>query len=211
MTWLAMVAQVALVAQGGVEAQAGQADAGDAAAEALASLAWEPDCASTVQAALEASGGALAGKKPLGRARLAALLPLVRFTVEKSLGQDKQLDQDGEGSLDITLDSADDLKIRGYLEWDLSGLVFAPAEPSVAARLQDEAEWRVDLAGQVVAAFHERKKLKVLLSIGAVTDPASVVEVELRVAEMTALLDALTGGWYSAELAGVEATSASAW
>jgi len=165
--------------------------------EALESLAWEPDCSSVVEVALESGGkGGIASER---RARLAALLPKIRFTVDKSFENDKSFDQGGDGDVSLAIDTDDDLELRGTVEWDLALLVYNPAESSLAARRLEEARWRLDLAMDVVSAYHERKTLLVLGRLGAIPEP-EIVQAEMRIAELTALLDALTAGWFAKEI-----------
>jgi len=168
--------------------------------EALDSLAWEPDCASVVEASLSAScppGGHVASTT---RIRLAALLPKLRVTVEKNLEHDQSLDEYSDGEMRIAVDTDDDLEIRGYLQWDLSDLVHSPAESAAAGRRLEDARFRLTLATDVVEAYHERRTLQVLLILGLL-EPADAVAATLRIQELTALLDAFTGGWFSEELA----------
>jgi hypothetical protein len=167
---------------------------------ALDSLGWEPDCEAVVEAALDASAPPGKHVPSPGRIRASALLPKLRLTVEKSLEHDKSLDHDSDGDIDISIDTDDDLEIRGYLEWDLSSLVFDPAESSAASRRLQDATFRVELAGQVVAAYHERRKLIVIKKLGLLPLP-DLVDLTLRIEELTALLDTLTGGWFGEELA----------
>lgn len=183
----ALLALVATISQADVEA-------------ALESLSWEPGCGSVVQAALSAAGPPSKHVAKTGRIRASALLPRLRFTVEKSFDYDKSLDQDDDGSISLAVDTDDDLEIRGYVEWDLSDLVFNPAETSAAGRRLEHARWRLDLASDVIEAYHERRELIVMRLLGILA-PQDLVPAALRIEELTALLDALTGGWFSEELA----------
>ncbi|MBW2262428.1 MAG: hypothetical protein JRG91_10685 [Deltaproteobacteria bacterium] len=167
--------------------------------EALDSLSWEPDCATVVEAALSASGPPPDHVASTTRIRLAALLPKLRVTVEKSLEHDQSLDEYSDGEIRFAIDTDDDLEIRGYVQWDLSNLIHAPAESSAAGRRLDDARWRLDLSSDVVEAYHERRRLQVLLILGWL-EPPDAVMAALRIVELTALLDAFTGGWFSAEL-----------
>ncbi len=168
--------------------------------EALDSLSWEPDCASVVEASLSASGPPPGHVASTTRIRLAALLPKLRITVEKSLEHDQSLDEYSDGEIKLAIDTDDDLELRGYLQWDLSHLVHSPSESAASGRRLDDARWRLDLASDVVETYHERRRLQVLLGLGLL-EPPDAVMASLRVQELTALLDAYTGGWFSAELA----------
>ena len=172
----------------------------DQVEQVLDSLAWEPGSAEVVEAALEASGPPPDHVASPARIRLAALLPRLRVTVEKSLEHDQSLDEHSDGEIKLAIDTDDDLEIRGYLQWDLSDLVHDPAESAAAGRRLDDARWRQELTGDVVEAYHERRKLQVLVALGLL-EPVDAVMAALRIEELTDLLDALTGGWYLGELA----------
>lgn len=168
--------------------------------QVLDSLAWEPGSAEVVEASLAASGPPPGHVASATRIRLAALLPRLRVTVEKNLEHDQSLDEYSDGEVKIAIDTDDDLEIRGYLQWDLSDLVHSTAESAAAGRRLDDARWRLELAADVVEAYHERRRLQVLLALGLL-EPPDAVMASLRVLELTALLDAWTGGWFSEELA----------
>lgn len=191
MMWMAVASSLLMIQQAPLTAQAVE--------EALDSLDWEPECGAVVEAAVRATGPPSKHVASVRRIRASALLPKLRVTVEKSLEHDRSLDDGGDGDIKLAIDTDDDLEIRGYVQWDLSALVFNPAEPGAAARRLQDARWRLDLAREVVAAWHERRKLVVLKILGAV-EPDDLVAVVLRIEELTSLLDALTGGWFSEEL-----------
>jgi hypothetical protein len=170
------------------------------AADVLASLSWEPRCDQVLERALEAMVPVPSVVPTARRMRLSALLPRIRFTVEKNLEHDESLDSESDGDVKIGIDTDNDLEIRGYVQWDLADLVFHPSETSAASKKLDEIEWRVQVGQQVVSLYHERKKLLVLLGMGAIEDPVTRVEAAMRVEELTALLDAVTGGWFLEEL-----------
>jgi hypothetical protein len=177
-----------------IAAQVGAQDVEDA----LDSLAWEPDCSLVVDQALETT---VPGKNVPSAARIhaSALLPTLRVTVVKSFENDKSVDQYTDGDIKLAIDTDDDFELRGYLQWDLSALVFDPAEIGASARRLEEMEWRLDLARDVVEAYHERKKLLVLMTLGALAGQ-DLAGAALRVEELTAVLDTVTGGWFGEEL-----------
>ncbi len=181
---------------GNIETQ----DAHLAALLALNASSWEPECTEVVEVALLFMAPPAAYRLSPGRMRLAALLPRVRFTVQKSFEHDESLDSDTSGDTKIGIDTDDDLELRGYLEWDLSNLVFNPSETGAASRRLAELDWRAEVTREIVEIFHDRKKLLTLMIMGAVQDPVGLAEAQVKVQELTAMLDAFTGGWYVEEL-----------
>lgn len=167
----------------------------------LASLSWEPGCNETLDVALSILAPARGLLPTPRRMRLSALLPRVRVSLEKSLEHDESLDTDGDGAMEIGVDTDDDFEIRGYVQWDLSQLAFHPSETTAFQKKLKEVERRNQVIREVTSVYHERKKLMVLLGMNAVTDPVDVLSVLIRVEELTALLDSYTGGWFTEEMA----------
>lgn len=176
--------------------------AAGALASALSQFDHEPGCGEVVKKALAAAGKDKKIKIPSTKAiRASALLPMVRVSVTKNLEYDESLSlvEDDDTALKIYTD--DDLKLRVTLQWDLSSLAFNPAEGQMAAKALSEAQWKMELSKSVVEIYHLRKKLMVLLVImGQGLPLETAVEWSMKVDELTALLDALTGDWFSTEV-----------
>jgi hypothetical protein len=91
--------------------------------------------------------------------------------------------------------------VRAKLSWNLPRLVFNPEELDVAS-----------LAGLVEGILKEstrlyfmRRRLQVDMILNPPTDTATSLTKELRVQELTGLLDAMTGGWFRSTLDKLEA------
>jgi competence protein ComEA len=94
----------------------------------------------------------------------------------------------------------DDWSLRATAQWDLDRAVFDPEEPKVnreAIRLQ---RYRDDVVDEVTRRFFERRRLQIELDMSPPTDMADRVRKELRLQELTADIDALTGGYLSERL-----------
>ncbi|MCA9678782.1 MAG: hypothetical protein KC464_27380, partial [Myxococcales bacterium] len=82
--------------------------------------------------------------------------------------------------------------------WRLDRLVFDGAELRVASLAQQRARARAALAAQVTALYYRRRAAQ----LEALWHPPDTVEAqvqqELALEELTAQLDELTGGWWSA-------------
>jgi hypothetical protein len=93
--------------------------------------------------------------------------------------------------------------VRAKLSWNLPRLVFNPEELDVAS-----------LAGLVEGILKEstrlyfmRRRLQVDMILNPPTDTATSLTKELRVQELTGLIDAMTGGWFRSTLDKLEAKS----
>jgi hypothetical protein len=76
--------------------------------------------------------------------------------------------------------------------------VFNPAEVQVYGVIGIQR----DLALEVTRTYYLRKQLVLLRKTKPPEDPVSAATLDLRIDEYTALLDALTGGWFSRALGG---------
>ncbi|MBR58531.1 MAG: hypothetical protein CMH54_10980 [Myxococcales bacterium] len=88
------------------------------------------------------------------------------------------------------------LDIRGKFTWNLPQLVFNPEELDVAS-----------LAGLVEGLLKEstriyfmRRRLQVDMILSPPTDQATLLSKQLRIEELTGLMDAMTGGWFGREM-----------
>lgn len=131
----------------------------------------------------------------LDRARWSALLPQVRVGVRRGLGWDWAARQ--STSTDTSsLASGEDLSFVGTLIFRLDRLL-APSEETGLLRERTRLEaTRFELASQVIALYFERRRLQIEGALGAAVDVAA----QMRIAELTALLDVLTRGRFSEAL-----------
>jgi photosystem II stability/assembly factor-like uncharacterized protein len=81
--------------------------------------------------------------------------------------------------------------------WDLSELVWNPDQTSIDSRAKLMTEMREDLLSQISRIYFERRRLQIELIAGISYDPSDTLSKQMRVDELTALLDALTGGNFS--------------
>ena len=79
--------------------------------------------------------------------------------------------------------------------WDLRELLFNPAEVQSYGLIGLQR----DLMLEVTRTYFLRRQLMLRLLLRPPEDPLARAALELRVDEFTAVLDALTGGWYTEE------------
>jgi hypothetical protein len=83
------------------------------------------------------------------------------------------------------------------LSWDLGDAAFHPESIDVSREARALVELRDDVLDEVNRLYFER--LRVLASLDT-AEPGQMVLLRLRAAELTAGLDAWTGGWFGRHL-----------
>ena len=86
------------------------------------------------------------------------------------------------------------------LQWDLDRIIFDRREILVAREAVRTANLRDRVLEEVTRRFFERRRLQVDLELAPPTDLSDRVRKELRLQELTADIDAITGGWFSDKL-----------
>ncbi|MEC8278135.1 MAG: helix-hairpin-helix domain-containing protein [Myxococcota bacterium] len=145
-------------------------------------------------------------KSWLGAARRAYALPKVNLQYEKELDQVTRYDYivaDGETDPTRELDYAqaeDDDKVVVRLEWRLDKLVMSSEQIRVINEAQDVVKMREKLLDESTRLYFDRRRLQVEMQLNPPSSLREQIETELRLQEMTANLDALTGGQFSNSL-----------
>jgi len=131
------------------------------------------------------------------RANICAILPRV------SLG----LDRTGSDTYEIYTSSSNQYAVQGprkktdgwdiTLTWDLTDLIWNGNQTLIDVRSRLMVKLRNEILDKVTRYYFERKKLQVELLQLPQDDKRSTFEKELRVAELTANIDLLTGGFFS--------------
>lgn len=181
--------------------------------QVLAEFAHEPDVR---QVQLWASDYAKINPATVERwlraARSFAALPQFRVQYKYRTGYDDGFDYvSADGSpdtpneqvvalLDDTNEDADHY-ITVQATWDLDQLIMSSEQIRVINEAQDVAKLREKVLGEATRLYFERRRVQVDQLISPKSDIAGQVKEQLRLAELTANLDALTGGAFSAALA----------
>ena len=84
--------------------------------------------------------------------------------------------------------------------WDLGELIWNDDQTSIDTRSKLMVELRDDILDEVTRLYFERRKLQVELMQNPPTDVNKFLEKELRLEELTASIDAMTGGYLSREI-----------
>lgn len=131
-----------------------------------------------------------------------AWLPTV--SIHQGFDRDENIDLDRGGTTDP------DKFIQGPAEksydwsvsasWDLGELVWNDDQTSIDTRSRLLVELRNDVLNEVTHLYFERRRLQAELALRAPANLAAQVEKRLRFQELTADIDALTGGFLSSHL-----------
>lgn len=83
------------------------------------------------------------------------------------------------------------------LSWDLADLVWSTDQTTIDSRSKLMVELREDILNEVTRLYFERRRIQVELVSNGLLGPQLKMDKDMRVAELTALIDALTGGEFS--------------
>lgn len=99
-------------------------------------------------------------------------------------------------------------KGRDYLDWDISvswdlaDLIWSTAQTTIDSRSKAMVELREDILDQITRLYFERRRIQVELMSASNIQPQMLIDRKMRIEELTALIDALTGGEFSQRNAG---------
>lgn len=140
------------------------------------------------------------------RAAAKAFLPEVSIGVDRNTtdlwhwegGSTAKLDDDflRKGSDSVDWDIS--------LKWDLSELIFNSAQTSIDTRSKLMVELRNDILSEVTRLYFERRKLQIESLTNGDLSRKAELDKKLRILELTALIDRLTGGNFSRLLKSTE-------
>jgi hypothetical protein len=156
----------------------------------------EPTVKQTVAAALRHAG--LAGRPEVGvrrRARLAAALPTLSLRARRDTSWDEASDDKR-----VTGDIDQKVVLEARATWRLDRLVFDGTELRALALGQQRARARAALSAQTTALYYRRRAAQVDDLWSPAETAEGAVRRELAIAELSAQLDALTGGWWSEQV-----------
>jgi hypothetical protein len=132
------------------------------------------------------------------RARKAAAAPQFRAEYRNVRSTDDRQVESASNSITTTNTLEHRPLVRA--QWDLDRLVFNPDELRVANQTVDLVRLRESVMDQVTKLYFERRRLQVENDLAPAADVAGKVRKELRLQELVADIDALTGGFFSKKL-----------
>lgn len=132
---------------------------------------------------------------------LGALAPELSGEYRRNVENDRTLGAQTSGNVDYTsLDDDDRYTVKA--KWELDRLIFNPDELRVSAEVSDLVKLRENVVDQVTKLYFERRRLQVELDTAAPSELGTRLKKELRLQELTAALDGMTGGWFVRALEG---------
>ncbi len=135
-----------------------------------------------------------------GLARMRAFIP--SFTV--GLDQDRDTNVVSSTAAGVTKFTAGPDRLTRSVDfgftWDLGDFLWSSDQTSIDVRSRLTTQLRQDLLEETTRLYFERKRLLAEFEAQPAEEPVLRRERQLRIAEVTAYLDALTGGWFSKQL-----------
>ena len=135
------------------------------------------------------------------RARFAGWLPEVRIMVDRRFARTESVDlgtSTNQAALaPVGIDSNNDVRYQARATWDLSKLIFNSDEIGAQFQALRTADTRREIESLVIRLYFERRRLKAESSTADDLDMLPGSRRELRIAEIEAELDALTGGVFT--------------
>ena len=129
------------------------------------------------------------------RVRKAPWLPEVTVRVLRGMEDDLLSNANGQ-----THALSDDLAVEVRARWRFDRLVFDRNELSVSRESTHVATLRHELAAEATRIYFQRRRLQLDLALAPPQTAAARARRLLQLDELTAELDALTGGWFRRQL-----------
>jgi len=169
----------------------------------LARLAKEPDVEEVQKAAIKYAEVCPEKIKLWRRQAMAsALLPTLSATVNRDVGDlwHWEAGSSTKAGDDVLIKGRDSMGWDVHLSWDLSQIIWNPDQTSIDVRSKLMVELRNDILDEVNKIYFERLRIKMELDELRIEDKRKRMEKELRLKELTASLDAFTGGYFSRKM-----------
>ncbi len=134
-----------------------------------------------------------------------AFLPTLSFTTDTSANQNVDLDRGGTNDPDKFITGPQEKKSDWHVgvSWDLGDLIWNNDQTSIDTRSRLMVELRGDVLNEVTHLYYERRRLQVEMVMIPAKELPLEVERQLKLDELTAGIDALTGGYLSKYLEGM--------
>ncbi len=133
------------------------------------------------------------------QAALRALLPTIDFGMDRNRNRDAHVDEGAFPKFQILQTEDRDAKFNISVKWELGNLIWNGDQTSIDVRSKLMVQLRNDIVDEVTRTYFERRRLQVLLLTNPPSDQQELLEKELRLRELTALIDGVTGGYFSHE------------
>jgi len=131
-----------------------------------------------------------------------AWLPDVSFGIDGDNYRTIDLDRGGTNDPDFYIEGPRDRNFGWNvdLSWDLGELIWNSSQTSIDVRSRLMVQLRNDILDEANKLYFERRRLQLELQNSPPENTQQKMLKELRLAELTASIDALTGGYFSANI-----------
>ncbi len=139
------------------------------------------------------------------QSRLRALVPSFSYGRDFDRSNNIDIDRGSTSEPDQYIFGPEDFS-RGWdwdISWDLGDLIWNTAQTSIDSRDKLMVDLRRDMLAEVTHLFHERRRLQAEILFQPSAAPLPHMEKLIRLDELTALLDGLTGGYFAPRVAAV--------
>lgn len=127
-------------------------------------------------------------------AKLKALLPDLSIDYDKTINYDSSADRYFVGPYDW-----------GFtFSWDIGDLVFSEQVRLIDSNARLMVQLRDDILDEITRLYYERRKLQTELILDPPQTPEQELVKRLRLEELTANIDGLTGGYFSRQIRGLK-------
>ncbi|MCD6497245.1 MAG: hypothetical protein J7M25_02940 [Deltaproteobacteria bacterium] len=171
-------------------------------ARVMKRFSWEPSPVEVHRVAVRyhrLSGVAL--KRLARRIRARGALPELKLSLDRGRVDSAVARVEAGSPSRMTRQNGADMTWSVQARWALYRLIFDPNEIKVQNQRYRQAELRQELLAQVTRLYFLRRRIEVLSVLRPARNVKTAVYRRLRLDQLTAELDALTGGWFSRELA----------
>lgn len=134
------------------------------------------------------------------QAQMKGIMPKVSFNLDRSSSDTYEIYTSSNNNYCINgpKDNTDGWGVT--LSWDLGDLVFNDIQNSIDVRSRLMVQLRDEILSDLTRIYFERRKIQIELASLPKDEMNNFIDKNLRVQELTASIDALTGGWFSSEL-----------
>ena len=127
-------------------------------------------------------------------------MPHVSVGIDHNRSRDINIDEGSFPNFQFIETTDRDASFDVSLTWDLGELIWNDDQTSIDTRSKLMVELRDDILNEVTHLYFERRRLQVQIALQPDTDPAVAIERDIKLQELTAGIDALTGGYLSRSL-----------
>ncbi|OGX42952.1 MAG: hypothetical protein A3G91_01045 [Omnitrophica WOR_2 bacterium RIFCSPLOWO2_12_FULL_50_9] len=128
-------------------------------------------------------------------ARTRAFLPSLSVGIDRA--DSEFFHWDTGANPDVLVKGRDLLDWDVALSWDLGDLIWSDDQTGIDTRSKLMVELREDILDQVTRLYFERRRIQMELAMASALEPQIRLDKQMRVEELTALIDAFTGGEFS--------------